>query len=335
MASLRGAASLLLLAACTSQSGSERVAESELASAVTLRLADGTVARGVPLAAYDHAAWWWDAAAETTYALFDPARASPVPELDRSLRFVDRSQLAPDQAPPIVAADASPTFMTWMRSRGVVLGRLPLDGVATVLNGHERWHLEEGGFGDFAWDLVRDGAAGHTYWTSGLTNEDYAVWDSPVYLPTGGVVVDVDDSAPDNVPGVLPPGSRKDVKNNMVGVQVAGAYYVYLLHFRQGSIPRASRGTCEPAVPGVRCIEPGAVLPLGTYLGRAGNSGVTFEPHLHLTTYYWDASRDPQRSWSVPSEIASVHRLAPGAAAPSLEGFSVPGSNDRLSNAPF
>jgi hypothetical protein len=323
--------------ACASQQASDGRSESELDSAITLQLADGSVARGLPIAAYDHAGWWWDAAPEVTYALFDEARASEVPELDRSLRFVDRSELAPGQVPPAVTASSAGTgaFASWMRSRGVVLGRLPLDGVATVLNGHERWHLDEGGFGDFAWDLVREAAPGRTYRTDGLTNEDYAVWDSPVYLPTGGYVVDVDDTAPDNPPGVVPPGSLRDVKNNMVGVEVAGAYYVYLLHFRQGSIPRASRGTCEPQVAGVRCVEPGAFLPAGTYLGRAGNAGVTYEPHVHVTAYYWDASREPKRSWSVPAEFASLYRRAPGEASSRLDGYAVPKTGDALSNEPF
>jgi len=311
-----------LLVGCLGPNEDDSVSETESAvSARTVRLVDGSVVRGVPIAAYDHATWWWDASPEVTYALFDSSGWSATPGEDRSLRFIDQSRIAPGQRAILAPAEPPAAYRAWARNSGIVLQRLPLDGVAQVLNGNERWHRDEGGFGDFAWDLVRafpDGATSHA---PGTAVTDYAVWDAPVYLPTGGWVVDVDDSQPDNAPGSIPPGPMKSIVNNMIGVQVSGSYYVYLLHFRQGSIPRS--------------IERGQWLPAGTYVGRVGNSGVTYEPHLHVTAYFWDAERSPARSWSAPVEFANLYVRSATDAAATFRPWSVPAHDDAISNAPF
>jgi hypothetical protein len=71
-----------------------------------------------------------------------------------------------------------------------------------------------------------------------------------------------------------------------------------------------------------------------TYLGRAGNSGVTYEPHLHVTAYFWDATRIPARSWRIPSEFRTLYAAKNGQASSRVSSF-VPETDDALSNAPF
>jgi hypothetical protein len=125
------------------------------------------------------------------------------------------------------------------------------------------------------------------------------------------------------------------VVNNRVGVWLGGAYYLYLLHFRPGTIPTSARGTCEPVVPGVRCVDVGASLPAGTYLGRVGNSGVTYEPHLHVTLYFYDAADGPARSWSVPSEFADVWTAQDPSQGASFASWGVPQTGQWISAMGF
>lgn len=292
---------------------------------VTFALRDGGVASGWLAAEYDHRAWWWTPSDELTWALLQPARFAPAP-LDRSVTFLSLRDVL-DAGP--MPAWPQPAVFDFTRDAGLSLGRVPLDGVAYVITGHDGYHLQEDGYGNFAWDLVRTGVDGGRFTGAGADNADYLVWDAPVYLPTAGVVVEVVRDAPDNMPG----GYDGGAVNNLVGVRVGGAWAVYLLHFRQGTIPSRDAGTCEPAVPGVPCVEPGAALPAGAYLGRVGNSGVSLEPHLHVTMLYLDVVTG--RAWSVPTEFADVYVSgAPG--APTVrQDFAAPLKGAHLSATPF
>ena len=109
-------------------------------------------------------------------------------------------------------------------------------------------------------------------------------------------------------------------RNNLVGIQVYGGYHVYLLHFEQGSIPPE--------------IEVGARVEVGAPLGRVGNSGVSLEPHLHVTALAVDRDADPLRTWSVPCEWRGVWVSAGGRRA-RLEPHWVPSSDERLSSTSF
>ncbi|MEL6177747.1 MAG: hypothetical protein AAFS10_02290 [Myxococcota bacterium] len=78
---------------------------------------------------------------------------------------------------------------------------------------------------------------------------------------------------------------------------------MYLLHLREGSIPDD--------------IEPGQILQAGTFVGRVGNSGVTLEPHLHMTAFWYDAAAEEPRYWSVPMEFADIY-VSPGPEGPGI-----------------
>jgi hypothetical protein len=93
--------------------------------------------------------------------------------------------------------------------------------------------------------------------------EDYYAWDQAVLAPVAGEVVAVVDGLPDNRIGF------KDEKNpagNHVVIKAAADRYVFIAHFKKGSVK-------------VRVGEPVAAR---RELGRCGNSGNSDCPHIHL-----------------------------------------------------
>jgi hypothetical protein len=242
------------------------------------------------VAIYDHSVWWSWPEDELTYGLFDESRFAEFPD-DRSLRLVHGSQVSRFEGEPM---GERRRYRDVLRDRAMTLETAPLDGRFYVITGHDTYHLEENGFGDYAWDLVRTGADGLTYRGAGTSNEDYFVWGAPVRLPAAGVVTEIRDSAPDNVPGILAPVSEEPDcgENNCLGVHLGGGFYLYLLHLRQGSVPDA--------------IQLGDTLSAGTLIGEVGNSGVSLAPHLHVALLWYDAAASTPRSWSVPVEMENI-----------------------------
>lgn len=92
--------------------------------------------------------------------------------------------------------------------------------------------------------------------------KNYAIFDTPVYSPCDGKVVEYENGLPDQ------PIGRSDKTNtggNGVVLQ-CGAYHVHLHHLKQGSVLTQLNETVRT----------------GQQIGLIGNSGNTIEPHLHL-----------------------------------------------------
>ncbi len=262
------------------------------------------VVEGELIASYDQSTWEWTPADETWLALFDPTLPSPV-------QIVADSTVSHREPIPLTG----PTWRDHLRQTQVLWTRPPLDGVSHVITGHDTYHLTEDGYGDFAWDLVRTGPQGTRFTGAGTANPDFRVWSEPVYAATAGTVVEVVRAAPDNPPGSYPP----DAVNNLVGIRLTPQLVQYYLHFRQDSIPPT--------------LTVGTEVSAGDYLGDVGNSGVSLEPHLHLTLHAWVDGPVP-RFWSVPSEWSDVE-VAQSPTGSTPMAHAVPSSGDWVAADPF
>lgn len=100
-----------------------------------------------------------------------------------------------------------------------------------------------------------------------IQNQSFYVWGKPVYAIADGVVAQVHNSMPDNTPGVLPTSPAFN-EGNHVYIR-HGAEIVMYAHFKSGTI--------DPA------IVAGASVVKGQLLGRVGNSGRSYGPHLHIS----------------------------------------------------
>ncbi|HVP18986.1 MAG TPA: M23 family metallopeptidase [Spirochaetia bacterium] len=93
-------------------------------------------------------------------------------------------------------------------------------------------------------------------------NERYAVFHEVVYSPLEGEVSDVEDSWPNETPWTGDP--PYNVGNHIL--ITSNGYGVLLGHLQKGSI----------------LVKPGDRVSVGQPVARAGNSGWTSQPHLHL-----------------------------------------------------
>ena len=247
-------------------------------------LVDGQEVEGERVHRFDPRLWWHPTAEEGVLLVCEPSLDGPYPN-DGSLRLLPESWVAQTEAQP----PSEPSCTEFARQTGRYLARSPLDGPALVWMGQEGYHLEEDGFGDFAWDLVVTGPQGRRFMGTGEKNEHYYVWDQPLYAPSAGEVVEVVDTGEDQTPGSHPP----DAVNNLVGIHLAGQTYVYILHLRQGSAT----------------VQVGDWVEAGDLIGRAGNAGVSLEPHVHITLLHYEV--DPidgsaPRTWAMPGEWRDV-----------------------------
>jgi len=118
------------------------------------------------------------------------------------------------------------------------------------------------------WDDVADVWSQLLPGTDGTKNEHYRIWNKPVRAVADGVIVDRFDGMLDNtVLGQLPNPTPNPVDGNHLWIQ-HGTEYVRYTHMRNGTIPAS--------------LVNGTAVVKGQFLGRAGNSGNSTNPHIHL-----------------------------------------------------
>jgi len=114
----------------------------------------------------------------------------------------------------------------------------------------------------FALDLVveRDGEAQRG---DGRRNEDHHCWNEPLLAPADGVIVAAVGDLPDNPePGKLGPVTGP---GNHVMIDHGAGEISLMAHFRQGTL----------------VVAKGDRVRAGQLVGQCGNSGRSFQPHLH------------------------------------------------------
>lgn len=140
--------------------------------------------------------------------------------------------------------------------------RLPLAGSWFVSSGHDfgvehRRHLSRG---HFAWDFVKVDKNGRL--TAGKALVDNFSFGQPVLAPAGGVVIDVVDGEPDNVPEAA--GGSK--KANYIEIDHGRGEVSRMVHLRQHSVR----------------VAVGDSVVAGQVIAQVGNSGNSDTPHLHF-----------------------------------------------------
>ncbi len=101
-----------------------------------------------------------------------------------------------------------------------------------------------------------------TFSGDGTKNEQYYCFGKPVLAPGEGIVVFVEDGLSDNAPGQVNP---LKLYGNHVVIDHRNGEFSLLAHLQKGSISVKTGQRVYPA----------------TVIAKAGNSGVSTEPHLH------------------------------------------------------
>lgn len=140
---------------------------------------------------------------------------------------------------------------------------------ADVLTGNEGHHKYEKMFGNFAWDIGILDERGSQYKGLGKELNDFYVFGKEVVSPLSGVVVGKVDGQEDNVPDLSFSSSLAGKENNYLTIKVDENIYLSIVHFQKNTIT----------------VEIGETVEVGQVLGKVGNSGISYLPHLHYTLY--------------------------------------------------
>ncbi|MFT3841092.1 MAG: M23 family metallopeptidase [Myxococcaceae bacterium] len=113
----------------------------------------------------------------------------------------------------------------------------------------------------FALDLLIM-RGGRSYDGDGKKNEQYYCYGKNVVAPAPGIVVEVRDGMLDNLPGSVNPS---ELYGNHVVIDHGGGEFSLFGHLQKGSI----------------AVKKGQLVLAAQVIAKAGNSGVSTEPHLH------------------------------------------------------
>jgi peptidase M23-like protein len=220
----------------------------------------------------------------------------------RGLRFTHATQvldlpLRPPVAPPVIAL---PVVGTWRVTQGHACN-----------TNHRRGRLG----GEFAWDLAavsEAGRSGAPGFDTSHRNDQSATFGRPVISPVRGTVVSVIDGIDDNdaqrefprrslVESVRAP---RWIFGNHIVLDAGRGVFVLLAHLRKDSV----------------AVKPGASVGVGDPLARAGNSGNTMLPHVHVQVMDGADPADPAVS-GIPALFRDYVEVSASGTKPQREAI--------------
>ena len=123
-------------------------------------------------------------------------------------------------------------------------------------------------------------------------NSSYYSYGSRVLAVASGTVVHLKDGIPDNVPGHVGAEALKlsleTIAGNVIGLDLGHGQFAYYAHLQPGSIR----------------VKLGQRVRKGELLALVGNSGSSFEPHLHFEVRLNGVPQNPARFLTTSSLIA-------------------------------
>src|SRR5437868_1812372 len=143
----------------------------------------------------------------------------------------------------------------------------------------------------FAIDWLKIDTLGHSFTGDSLKNSSYYAYGNDALAVADGIVTEVKDSIPENVPGInsrAVPITLETVGGNHVIIDVGGGHFAFYAHLQPGSIR----------------VKLGDRVRRGQVLGLVGNSGNSTEPHLHF--HISDAS-SPLGSDGIPYAFETLY----------------------------
>jgi hypothetical protein len=177
------------------------------------------------------------------------------------LREVRGPQVAVDQTPPVVIAPPL-TGPGWVSSNGCCAVPTSQHRIS-LLPANGEWRKQELYAVD--WGQLQNGG----YCTGDCTTlADFPFFGAPLLAVGNGVVVQASDGLVDNPTMTPPPPTQpSDFTGNRVVIELRPGVYAFYAHLERGSV----------------AVAVGDRVKTGQQIGRLGNSGNSFGPHLHFS----------------------------------------------------
>ena len=158
-------------------------------------------------------------------------------------------------------------------------------GGTTLVNYHCAYPSQR-----YAMDIVKVNEDYEFYKNEGLDVEDFYTLDENIYSPVDGTVAYAEDGHPNEAVSFAPDNPENPAGNHVV-IRISDSAFVYLAHLNNGSV----------------AVKEGDVVRRGDLIGRAGNSGNTSWPHLHMHIQNIPEF-DMKRAEALPYRFSKIRR---------------------------